>query len=124
MNAFLEIARGRSPLIMSVPHAGTEIPDDIAARLVSRDLALKVTDWWIDRLYAPLAEALDVTLIATRISRTVVDVNRDPEGRSLYPGQATTGLVPIETFDGEPLYRPGEEPTAGEVEARDRKSVV
>jgi GNAT superfamily N-acetyltransferase len=64
MSAFLDIARGRSPLVLSVPHAGTEIPDDIAARLVSRDLGLKDTDWWIDRLYAPLAEALDATLPA------------------------------------------------------------
>ena len=118
MSAFLDIARGRSPLVLSVPHAGTEIPDDVAERLASRDLGRKDTDWWIDRLYAPLAEMLDATLIATRISRTVVDVNRDPSGRSLYPGQATTGLAPLETFDGEPLYRPGQEPTADEVEAR------
>ena len=49
-------------------------------------------------------------MLRTRISRTVIDVNRDPSGASLYPGQATTGLCPTETFDGEPLYRPGAEP--------------
>jgi formiminoglutamase len=35
----------------------------------------------------------------------VIDVNRDPSGVSLYPGQATTELVPLTTFDGEPLWR-------------------
>ena len=39
------------------------------------------------------------------MSRTVIDVNRDPSGASLYPGQATTELCPTTTFDGEPLYR-------------------
>jgi N-formylglutamate deformylase len=43
--------------------------------------------------------------VRTAISRTVIDVNRDPSGESLYPGQATTELCPTTTFDGEPLYR-------------------
>jgi formiminoglutamase len=45
-------------------------------------------------------------------------VNRDPSGQSLYPGQATTGLVPVETFDGRPLYRAGMAPTPEEIERR------
>ena len=57
-------------------------------------------------LYA-FAEDLDATIIRTEISRTVIDVNRDPSGASLYPGQATTELCPTTTFDGEPLYRDG-----------------
>src|SRR5688572_24301414 len=108
MIAFLHVSRGRSPLILSVPHAGTEIPDDIAARLAVPNRSLADTDWWIDRLYAPLADLYGATIVTTRISRTVIDVNRDPEGRSLYPGQATTGLAPVETFDGERLYADGE----------------
>ncbi len=54
----------------------------------------------------------------TALSRTVIDVNRDPRGASLYPGQATTGLCPTETFDGEPLYRPGQEPDPAEIDRR------
>ena len=57
----------------------------------------------------------------TAISRTVIDVNRDPSGASLYPGQATTGLCPPTTFDGEPLYRAGEEP--GEAEIAERRAL-
>jgi formiminoglutamase len=57
-------------------------------------------------------------VIRTGISRTVIDVNRDPSGVSLYPGQATTELCPTTTFDGEPLYQPGMEPSAGSIAER------
>ena len=48
----------------------------------------------------------------------MIDVNRDPSGASLYPGQATTELCPTTTFDGEPLYRDGQAPDAAEIEQR------
>jgi formiminoglutamase len=113
----VSVSRGEAPLLVSLPHTGTELPDDIAARLVSRQLALKDTDWHIEALYA-FVTRLGATTVQTRVSRTVIDVNRDPSGRSLYPGQATTGLVPLETFDGEPLYREGFLPDVMETERR------
>jgi N-formylglutamate deformylase len=97
------LRRGTAPLILSMPHAGTEIPEEFAGAFVSDWLARKDADWHIPTLYA-FAEALDATIIAANISRAVIDLNRDPSGASLYPGQATTGLCPIESFDGEPLY--------------------
>ncbi|MCZ8182530.1 MAG: N-formylglutamate deformylase [Beijerinckiaceae bacterium] len=100
---WLEIKEGTAPLILSLPHTGTEIPDALEAELVSPWLSRKDADWWIDRLYA-FAGDLGATMIRTRISRTVIDVNRDPSGQSLYPGMATTELCPSTTFDGEPLY--------------------
>ena len=117
MADFLEITRGDTPLIVSIPHTGTEIPADIEAALVSPWLARKDTDWWIGRLY-DFAPELGATVLRATISRTVIDVNRDPSGASLYPGQATTGLCPIETFDGEPLYRPGRQPDDAEITLR------
>lgn len=78
---------------------------------------LKDTDWWIDRLY-DFARDYDATVVHTAISRTVIDVNRDPDGVSLYPGQVTTGLCPIETFDGEPLYQPDQTPSAIDISRR------
>jgi len=104
--SWLNIRRGKAPLVLSIPHAGTDIPDEFAPALVSLWRARKDADWWLPQLYA-FAEDLDATIIQTRISRTVIDVNRDPSGASLYPGQATTGLCPTTTFDGEPLYREG-----------------
>ena len=112
--SFIKIRRGTAPLILSIPHAGTEIPGTLQPALVSLWLARKDADWWLPELYQ-FAEALDVTVIRTEISRTVIDVNRDPSGASLYPGLATTALCPTTTFDGEPLYRTGMAPDDVEI---------
>ncbi len=110
------LRRGNAPLILSIPHAGTEIPEEFSGVFVSDWLARKDADWWLPQLYS-FAEALDATIIAAKISRSVIDVNRDPSGVSLYPGQVTTGLCPTETFDGEPLYK-GAVPDEAEIARR------
>jgi formiminoglutamase len=115
---WLTVARGDAPLVLSMPHTGTELAG-LEPRLASPWLARKDADWWVEQVY-DFAAALGATVVRTRISRTVIDVNRDPSGASLYPGQATTGLCPVETFDGEPLYRGGDEPDAAEIERRRR----
>ena len=114
---WLVVTRGEGPLLVSVPHAGTDIPAAYLPRLVSPWLARKDADWHLERLY-DFATALGATVVRTTISRTVIDVNRDPSGVSLYPGQTTTGLCPIETFDGEPLYLAGAEPGESEIAER------
>ena len=86
---------------------------------VSPWLARKDADWRLDELY-DFVEMLGATLVRTRLSRSIIDVNRDPSGASLYPGQATTELVPTTTFDGEPLYRPGLAPDAADIADRRR----
>lgn len=115
--SWLTVRQGQAPLLVSLPHTGTDIPDEFAEGLVSDWLARKDADWWIDKLYA-FAEGLDATIVHTAISRTVIDVNRDPSGVSLYPGQATTELCPTTTFDGEALYLPGRQPDADAIERR------
>ncbi|MEG3122290.1 N-formylglutamate deformylase [Sphingomonas sp. GB1N7] len=117
MTDWLQVKRGDAPLVVAFPHTGTDIPESIAGRFRSPWLARKDADWWIDRLY-DFAGELGATTIRTTISRSVIDVNRDPSGVSLYPGQATTGLCPTESFDGEPLYRDGLEPDAAEIAGR------
>lgn len=117
MSDWLTIRRGKAPLIVSIPHSGTDIPSDIAGNLVSLPLARHDADLYVHELY-DFAADLDATIIRTAISRTVIDVNRDPSGASLYPGQATTGLCPTETFDGVPLYREGLEPNDAEIARR------
>jgi N-formylglutamate deformylase len=118
--AWLTVRRGEAPLIVSLPHTGTAIPPEHEKGLVSPWLARKDADWWIERLYSFAAD-LDATMIRTSVSRTVIDVNRDPSGVSLYPGQATTELCPTTTFDGEPLYVAGagpDEPAVADRRAR------
>ncbi|MBE1203376.1 N-formylglutamate deformylase [Aminobacter carboxidus] len=117
--SWLTIQRGDAPLLVSIPHTGTDLAglDDI---FVSPWLARRDTDWWIEQLY-DFAAGLGATVVRTTVSRSIIDVNRDPSGASLYPGQATTELCPTTTFDGEALYREGLEPDEAEV-ARRRES--
>jgi formiminoglutamase len=115
--AWLTVRQGNAPLVLSMPHAGHRIPGDVAGGFVSAWLAVKDTDWWIDQLY-DFADEIDATVVRTAISRSAIDVNRDPSGASLYPGQATTSLCPTTSFDGEALYREGHEPDAAEIERR------
>lgn len=110
--------RGRVPLLISLPHDGSFIPDDIAARMRPAARRSPDTDWHVGRLYAPLAEALGASVLKPRASRYVVDLNRPADGHALYPGQRETGLVPVVGFDGEPLYLDGEAPDGAEVQRR------
>jgi N-formylglutamate deformylase len=111
--------RGRAPLLISLPHVGTEIPAEIAAQLVPRALASEDSDWHLERLYRPLAEALGASLIVPRYSRYVIDLNRPPDDQPLYPGASGgTGLVPTRFFTDDPLYREGAEPDAAAIAAR------
>ncbi|HEX6636652.1 MAG TPA: N-formylglutamate deformylase [Steroidobacteraceae bacterium] len=114
---WLAVHHGDLPFVVSFPHTGTEIPPDIEERLVSPWLARKDADFWVDVLY-DFAHEMGATTLRTSLSRTVVDVNRDPSGASLYPGMNTTGLCPTGTFDGEPLYQAGREPNAEEIARR------
>ena len=108
---------GTAPLLVSFPHAGTEIPDDIAARMTPEALQLADVDWHLPQLYA-FVRAMGVSTIAARFARHVIDLNRPPEDTSLYPGQDVTGLLPLDTFRKEPLYRPGQAPDAAEAQER------
>lgn len=114
---WLELQEGSLPLIVSLPHTGTEVPGDCASRYSPGADYIKDTDWHIEKLYRPIVPA-DATWIRTRISRSVIDVNRPSDGQSLYPGQATTGLCPATDFDGVPLYAAGAEPDADEISRR------
>ena len=114
-HGFLEVERGTAPLVVAFPHGGSDLAG-LDARFVSPWLAQRDADWHIAELY-DFVRALGATTVATRISRTVIDVNRDPSGVSLYPGQATTELCPTTTFDGDPLYA-GAAPDAGDIDWR------
>ncbi|MEM9577685.1 MAG: N-formylglutamate deformylase [Pseudomonadota bacterium] len=112
----IEITRGDSPLVLGLPHTGTDIPADCLERLNETGRAMADTDWHIHTLYDGLLD--DVTSVRTPIHRYVIDVNRDPSGESLYPGQNTTGLCPLTDFDGRSIYRDGKAPDAQEIKRR------
>ncbi len=112
-----ELHRGTAPLLVSVPHDGTAVPDDIAARLTPEARLVPDTDWHIARLYA-FARDLGASMIVPKHSRYVIDLNRSEDDVSLYPGRNTTGLCPVVRFSGDPVYLPGQAPSEDEVRAR------
>lgn len=94
---------GTIPVIVSIPHGGTHVPDAILERFTPAAKQLPDTDWHVEKLYA-FAREMGVHMLAATHSRYVADVNRDPSGQSLYPGKFTTGICPATLFDGTPVY--------------------
>lgn len=111
-----EVKQGASPLILGLPHTGTQVPPHIWERLNDNGRILADTDWHIHELYDGLLA--DVTTVRATFHRYVIDANRDPSGASLYPGQNTTGLVPETDFDGKAIWRDGAGPTLEDIAAR------
>ena len=109
--------QGVTPVLISVPHAGLEVPEDIKARLSDEGLRLTDTDWHVDRLYAPLKD-LGVSMLVATNSRYLIDLNRPSDGSSLYPGQQVSGLCPTETFAGLKIYKENQEPGGAEIAER------
>jgi N-formylglutamate deformylase len=112
------LQRGRAPLLISLPHDGSFIPDDIAVRMHPAARCSPDTDWHVGRLYEPLAQLLGASVLKPLASRYVIDLNRPADGHALYPGQRETGLVSTIGFDGEPLYLEGCEPDSAEIQRR------
>lgn len=107
-------------MLISMPHAGTHLPADIAARLTPEAREVHDTDWHMPQLYA-CAQALGASLLVATHSRYVIDLNRAPDGASLYPGQSVTGLCPVDSFASTALYTSAaQEPDAAEIERRKR----
>ncbi|WP_321878540.1 N-formylglutamate deformylase [Paraburkholderia bannensis] len=117
MTDLYTLERGDAPLLISIPHLGTVIPEESRGQYTDVALSVADTDWHLDRLYA-FAKSLGATILGARVSRYVIDLNRPPNDESLYPGQTTTSLCPTETFRGEPIYRDGCAPDAAERQRR------
>jgi N-formylglutamate deformylase len=116
-NDTFTLHRGSAPLLVSVPHDGTALPEPIASRMTPVARRVPDTDWHVARLYA-FARDVGASMIVPRYSRYVIDLNRSEDDVSLYPGQNTTGLCPVVRFSGDPVYLPGQEPSEDEVRAR------
>jgi N-formylglutamate deformylase len=110
----VEVTIGDGPVVLGMPHTGTWLPDDVRAALNDRGRTLSDTDWHIDRLYDGLLPG--ATVVRATFHRYAIDANRPPDGASLYPGQNTTGLVPLTDFDGNPIW--DTPPDAAQIEAR------
>ena len=108
---------GSAPLLVSLPHVGTRIPDELRPRLVERALAAEDADWHLDRVYA-FARDFGASVIVPVHCRYLIDLNRPPESGPMYAGANNTELCPTRLFSGDPLYCDGQAPSDGEVRAR------
>lgn len=115
--ALYSLTPGVTPLLVNIPHAGLRLTPGLAERLTPHAARLADTDWYVEKLY-DFAPAAGAGLMVATHSRYVVDLNRDPAGRALYPGADNTELCPTGGFDGTSLYREGETPSAAEVATR------
>jgi N-formylglutamate deformylase len=114
--------QGTRPLLISMPHVGTHVPPALAARLTEEARHVPDTDWHLERLY-DFADELGASVLVATHSRYVIDLNRPPDGASLYPGQSVTGLCPVDTFDDTPVYaNPGDLP--GDAETAERRDAI
>jgi N-formylglutamate deformylase len=108
------LERGSTPLVISIPHCGTGIPDDQRERYVPRALEVEDTDWYLDRLYAFAAD-LGASVLVPAESRFLIDLNRPSDDTPMYAGANNTELCPTRFFTGQPIYRDGREPDSAEV---------
>lgn len=113
----VEVSQGAGPVVLGLPHTGTYLPEAVHAQLNARGRALADTDWHVDHLYEGLLEG--ATTVRATFHRYLIDANRDPSGASLYPGQNTTGLVPLTDFDGAPIWEEPPGPAAVAERLRD-----
>lgn len=116
-HAIYTLHRGTQPLLISMPHVGTQIPPQQRARYTERALQVEDTDWFLDRLYA-FAEPLGASLLVPVHSRYLIDLNRPSDNRPMYAGQNNTELCPTRHFTGEAIYREGQAPDDAEVRRR------
>jgi N-formylglutamate deformylase len=117
MDDVFRLRQGRIPLVISFPHTGESLPPGLADRFTDDARMLDDTDWLLPQLN-DFAEDIGASTIEPRYSRYVIDLNRPPDNRSLYPGQRGTALVPVEDFFGRAIYKPNQAPDASECAAR------
>ncbi|MBI3135043.1 MAG: N-formylglutamate amidohydrolase [Bacteroidetes bacterium] len=121
MNPFqiIEATAAKVPLIISIPHCGTEFPDELRNDYLEEQVAMiDDTDWFLQDLN-DFAPSLGITVVYARYSRWVIDLNRDPQSAPLYnDGRLITGLTTTTDFIGNPIYKTGKEPNQQEVERR------
>jgi len=117
MEPAFRFAPGETPLLVSAPHVGTHIPAYLAEDMTEAGRAVPDTDWHMDRLYG-FARGMGAGVLLATHSRYVVDLNRDPHGKPLYPGADNTEVCPTSRFDKAPVYQDGKAPDQAAVAKR------
>ena len=119
-NEVFEFVEGDRPILISMPHNGVQIPNNILPLMTESAKTMVDTDWYLDQLYQ-FAVDNGCYLINPKYSRYVIDLNRSQDDQNLYPGQDTTELCPTTQFNKQPIYQFGKEPTDHNISERVEK---
>jgi len=111
------VEEGQSPLILCLPHCGTEVPDAVASRLTATGKLQADLSWRLERVF-DFHNELDATVIRSSVSRYVIDPDKDPGTSVSSAFDPALALCPATTLDGKNIYRDGEEPGPTEIEQR------
>ncbi|MCB6184965.1 N-formylglutamate deformylase [Leeia sp. TBRC 13508] len=111
------LTQGTAPILISLPHIGTRLTDEIREQLTDDAKYLPDTDWHLGEIYDFFSE-IGASIITPIYSRYVIDLNRSNQNENLYPGKNSTGLCPATTFMGAPLYKDASILTEGEIQSR------
>ncbi|MET1412976.1 N-formylglutamate amidohydrolase [Roseibium sp. HPY-6] len=110
------VDEGQSPIILCLPHSGTDVPNAVSGRLNATGRLQADLAWRLERVFGFHAD-LDLTVLRSSVSRYVIDPDVDP---ALQPGADADkpALCPETTLDGKRIYQDGEEPGPTEIEQR------
>ncbi len=111
-----ELTEVDSPLVISVPHDGALIPDDILSVMNPDIINSSDRDYLIGEVFN--FNGFPYSKIKANYSRHVIDLNRPASGEALYKNQTETELCPTSTFDFKPIYPTGLEPNQAEIQRR------
>ncbi|TYC79816.1 formiminoglutamase [Stappia sp. BW2] len=111
------VEEGQSPLIVCLPHSGTDVPDAIEQRLNATGRLQADLAWRLERLF-DFQGTLEATVVRSTISRYVIDLDRDPKTSISVAQDPAQALCPVTTLDGKRIYQEGTEPGPTEIEQR------
>lgn len=111
------VDEGHSPLILCLPHTGTDVPEVVGKRFNATGRSQTDLSWRLEDVLR-LGDELDATTIRSTVSRYLIDLDRDAETPLSAAGNPATALCPVTTLDGKGLYLDDEEPGGTEVEQR------
>lgn len=117
MTDVFDYVAGTTPLIVSIPHDGRQIPKTQLSDMTEAGAAIPDTDWHVRQLY-DFASSIGASVLSANYSRYVVDLNRSAQDENLYPGQTVTGLCPRQTFRGEDIYLHDKQPDTAATDDR------
>lgn len=102
---FTEPTTARVPILLSVPHCGNIIPENLKPQYKPEKIQfIDDTDWFVHDLYS-FAPTMGITLLSANVSRWVIDLNRHPQSKPLYnDGRVITGLCPTTDFLSHNIY--------------------